>query len=91
MERNIYCVYLTHYSGDILPPYYVGSSSFKSLQNGYKGSVGSKKYKTIWDQEIKNNPHLFKTIILSFHNTRVGALKEELRFQKENKTKKSSQ
>lgn len=76
-----YVVYLTHYKGDKLPPWYIGSSSYEKVLNGYNGSVGSRKYKEIYLEEQKNNKHLFNTKILSFHNTRKNALSEELRLQ----------
>ena len=73
----MYCTYLTIYSGDKLPPFYIGSTSLQKYEEGYCGSVSSKKYKDIWRQELKNNPHLFDTVILSEHNTREEALIEE--------------
>ncbi len=30
----MYCVYLTTYSGDKLPPYYIGSTSIAKISNG---------------------------------------------------------
>ena len=80
----MYCVYLTEYYGNKMPSKYVGSSSIKRIENGYKGSVSSKKYKDIWKEEIKNNPNLFKVSILSLHQTREEALEFELKFQMEN-------
>lgn len=52
---SIYCTYLTIYSGSKLPPFYMGSSSLKRIQAGYKGSVKSKLYKNIC-------PHCNKTV-----------------------------
>jgi len=77
---TIYCTYLTTYLGNKLPPFYIGSSSVEKIQNGYKGSVSSKLYKTIWDSEVKTNPHLFKTIIISIHNSSEDARCRELKF-----------
>jgi hypothetical protein len=74
---TIYCTYLTSYSGNKLPQFYIGSSSTKRIEEGYHGTVTSKKYKTIWNQEIFNNPQLFKTKIISTHNTRDEALSKE--------------
>jgi len=62
---NIYCIYLTIYLGKLLPPFYIGSAKITSIEKGYHGSVSSKTYKDIWRQEIKNNPQLFYTIIIT--------------------------
>ena len=85
----MYCVYLTSYSGVKLPPKYVGSTSIKKFNTGYHGSVRSKKYKTIWKEELKNNPTLFSSSILSTHATREEALTAELNFQIENNVVKN--
>ena len=78
---TIYCSYLTTYSGDKLPPFYIGSTSIININSGYHGSVKSKKYKEIWKTEIKNNPHLFKTKIITEHLCRIDATARELSFQ----------
>lgn len=78
----MYCTYLTIYSGNKLPPFYIGSTSVSNIDKGYNGSVKSKKYKKIWIDEINNNPELFKTIIISKHKSRKDALKKELFFQR---------
>lgn len=72
-----YCVYITIYSGNQLPPFYIGKSNVKRISNGYKGSVVSMKYKDIWKSESKNNPHLFKTIIISTFEHEYEALQSE--------------
>jgi len=77
-----YCTYLTHYIGDLLPEWYIGSTLIKKIENGYNGSVSSKKYKTIWNSERKNNPHLFKTRVLRRFYRRKIALIHELKIQK---------
>ena len=77
-----YVVYITYYKGDKLPPFYIGSSTESKIHSGYNGSISSKKYKEIYRNEQKENKHLFKTRILSYHNTNEDALKEELRLQK---------
>jgi len=61
--------------------FYLGSSSVKKVQNGYKGSVSSKKYKQIWKEELKQNPQLFKTQIISYYTTRIEATEKENQFQ----------
>lgn len=77
----MYCVYITTYNGDILPRFYVGSSSIKKVNNGYRGSVSSIKWKNIWKSELIENPNLFTTEIISVHSTRKEALDAELLFQ----------
>lgn len=78
-----YVVYLTTYLGNKLPPFYIGSTSEKRLRSGYNGSVKSKKYKTIWDTERAENPHLFKTTKLSrTYHTYKEAQRVEARLQK---------
>lgn len=77
-----YCVYITYYSGDKMPKNYIGSSSVNRIINGYKGSVVSKNYRSVWKSELKENPHLFSTKIISYHDTRPEALWKELHLQK---------
>lgn len=76
-----YCVYLTCYNGNKMPPFYIGSTSINKINDGYKGSVESKKYKKIFIQELKNNPNYFKTFIISYCMTRKSALSRELELQ----------
>ncbi len=64
-----------------MPIFYIGSSSVKKVQEGYCGSVESKKYKDIWISELKLNRHLFETIILFKFNSREAAYKKELELQ----------
>jgi hypothetical protein len=77
----MYCVYLTTYSGNKIPKYYVGSSSLSKIKSGYKGSVSSKEWKLLWDYELKFYPELFDVIIISEHSTRLEALQSELQYQ----------
>lgn len=77
-----FCVYLTIYSGNKLPPFYVGSSSVDKVMRGYKGSVSSRRYKATWRSELKNNPHLFKTSVVKTFKTRELALEWENKIQK---------
>jgi hypothetical protein len=81
MTNNIYCTYLTVYSGNKLPPFYIGSTSVNKINRGYHGTVQSIKYKDIYRQELIDNPHLFKTKILTTHETREEAFAKELFFQ----------
>lgn len=77
-----YTVYLTEYSGKLLPRFYIGSTSEEKILSGkYFGSVSSKKWRKIFREELKSNSHLFSVKILSFHAKRNDALKEELRQQ----------
>ena len=71
----MYCVYLTHYKGTKLPPLYVGSTSIEKINNGYRGSVLSKKWKLIWTDELTNNPQLFSVSIIKTFDNRQDALK----------------
>jgi len=74
----MYICYLIKYSGEKLPPLYIGSTSMENLKNGYRGSVTSIKYGEIFKEELKNNPHLFEYEVLSEHETRASALEVEL-------------
>ena len=65
-----------------MPPFYVGSSSIEKVNKGYHGSVNSIKFGRIWKKEIKENPHLFKTIIVSIHEKRKEAIDKENKLQK---------
>ena len=77
----MYCVYITFYKGNKLPPFYIGSSTVKRIEKGYRGSVASTRYKTMWKYELEANPHLFKTSIISRHKNRNDALTRELIIQ----------
>lgn len=76
-----FVVYVTCYSGNKMPPFYIGSSSLHRLNKGYKGSVTSKQYSKVWKEELQSNPHLFKTHIISIHDTRQDALNKENKLQ----------
>ena len=80
MPTLIYCTYLTVYTGNKLPPFYLGSTSVDNINKGYRGSVSSEKYMDIWKQEIASHPDLFKTIILTRHETRQEAQDKEIIF-----------
>lgn len=69
-----YCVYLTSYFGNQLPPFYLGSTSIEKIQNGYRGSVSSIEYRENWKNE---DASLFKVKIISRHKTRREALEKE--------------
>ena len=81
-SKPIYCTYVTFYSGNKLPPFYVGSSDLTRIQNGYRGSVGSIEYSKVFKSELKQNPHLFKIKIISTHSTRPEAYIRENQIQK---------
>jgi len=88
--ENKFCVYLTMYKGNKLPPFYVGSSSIKKINAGYRGSVASVKYSKMWRKELKDNPHLFTTKIISKCATRQIAFDRENLIQHKFNTVKSS-
>lgn len=76
-----YCTYLTIYSGDKLPQFYIGSSTIERIyEHNYLGSVSSKKYKEIWKQELINNRHLFDIVILSEHSSQREAIIQERKY-----------
>ena len=78
----MYCVYLTIYSGNKLPPFYIGSTSVEKVNSGYHGSVKSREYKYIYMNELKMNPNLFKTKIISLCKKRDDAFTREKILQK---------
>lgn len=77
-----YCVYLTVYSGNRLPPFYIGYSTVKKIMCGYRGSACSKEHSSFWRSEQKQNPHLFSTKIISYHHTIEEAKSKEYSLQK---------
>jgi hypothetical protein len=84
-----YGVYIIVYFGNKLPKKtkdslkpprrYIGSSKVSNILSGYLGSVTSKKYSKIWNEEINKNREAFKIKILSYHDTDLEARKEEKR------------
>jgi hypothetical protein len=76
-----YCIYLTVYYGNKLPPFYIGSTLIKYIENGYHGSVKSKKYKETYRKELLENRHLFKTIIIEKYYSRKYAMFKERKLQ----------
>lgn len=81
MTSKLYCVYLTTYIGNKLPMFYIGHTSVENINNGYRGSVASRRYHKIWRQELFNNPHLFKTKILCTFDTKKEAAQKESSLQ----------
>ena len=75
--KPVYVVYITFYRGNRLPPFYIGWSTETNILKGYNGSVKSKEYQSIWQQERANHPELFKTIILQRFETSFEALTRE--------------
>jgi hypothetical protein len=75
----MYCVYLTIYFGNKLPRRYIGSTKVERIHQRYNGSIKSKKYKDLYLEEQSENKHLFKTRILTYHDSQEDAIKEELR------------
>jgi len=80
-----FVTYITFYKGNKLPPWYIGSTYEEKINKGYNGTVTSKDFKDIYKLEQKQNKHLFKTKILSYHETREEAYIEELRLQLKHK------
>lgn len=76
-EHKPFCVYLTIYQGNKLPPFYIGSSSVAKVNEGYRGSVDSEEYRDTWKSELANNPHLFRTVIVLYTSTRESAYDRE--------------
>lgn len=76
-EQSSYCVYLTIYRGNKMPPFYIGSTSVAKVSEGYHGSVDSDEYRDIWKSELAANPHLFSTVIVSYTATRESAYGKE--------------
>ena len=74
----MFCTYFTLYTGDKLPPFYIGSTKLARLDKGYHGSVLSKEYSAIWKDELKRNPSSFTTVVISEHQTRQEAFEKEL-------------
>jgi len=91
MENNKkYCVYITTYNGKKLPKHYIGSTSVEKINSGkYFGSVSSKRWKNIFQKELKNNPNLFSIKIYSYHEKRKEAIENELKLQLKNNVVKS--
>ena len=63
-----------------MPSNYIGSVYTDRIENeSYHGTVTSKKWKDIWDHEIKNHPELFETeILMRFTNRQNATNFEEL-------------
>lgn len=78
----MYCVYVTFYKGNLLPPFYIGYTTVAKVESGYHGTVKSLAYMKIWKSELKNNPDLFKTKILSLHESRKDASSKETLLQR---------
>jgi len=78
-----YVTYIITYNGSKLPKYYIGSTSKSKISNGYLGSIKSKKWKSIFKEEIKNNKNLFEIKILNEFETRKEALIDEYNIQKQ--------
>lgn len=86
----MFVVYLTCYRGNLLPPFYIGSTSIKRIEEGYHGSVASKLYKKIWNKELREHPERFNTRIVSTHKTREEAFAKEQKLQETLRVVKSS-
>ncbi len=78
----MYCTYLTVYFGNKMPMYYIGSTSIKKFNRGYRGTPSSVSYKSIWRSELRFNPQLFKTHLLKTFETRREAFQSEEKIHK---------
>lgn len=78
----MYCVYLTIYRGNQLPPFYIGSTTLSRINSGYRGSVSSRKYKPVWKRELAMAPHLFHTHVLFQCASRTEATEKEAQLQR---------
>lgn len=72
-----YCSYITFYRGNMLPPFYIGSTSVNKIYRGYKGTVSSREYRDAWKMELKKCPHKFSTKIIKIFDTREEAYNHE--------------
>ena len=80
-----YAVYLTFYKGSGgLPPFYIGSTTVENIKKGYRGTVSSKKWSSLWKQLIKNDFNSFDIVILKTFNTRYEAYEYENSIQRAN-------
>lgn len=74
----MWCVYLTIYKGNKLPPFYIGyTKTQKIIEKKYFGSVSSEKYKQLWKKELKENKQLFSSRILKEFEIKSQALEYE--------------
>ena len=78
----MFCVYVTFYGGNKLPPFYIGYVRVNRLFSGYHGSVSSKQYGVIWKEELRAHPELFKTKILKIYNHKEETQEREYFLQK---------
>ena len=77
-----FCTYLTVYTGSDMPPFYVGSTSVRNIEDGYHGSVRGKAFRDLWESNLRDNPGRFKTVVLTTHDTREEALEKEEQIQR---------
>lgn len=82
MEQS-YATYITTYKGNLLPPFYIGYARVSQLDQGYRGSVSSKAYKTIWEAELREHPELFSTKIIKYFDTKLAAKEHEAYIHKQ--------
>lgn len=78
----MYCVYLTTYSGNKLPPFYIGYTTIRNIERGYRGSVSSKLWKDIWKQELLAHPELFKTQVICTSEDHKSIQAKEAKLQR---------
>lgn len=78
-----YCTYKTTYTGTLLPPHYIGSSTVSKVKAGYNGSIASARYGLIYKQEQRVHKSLFSTEIMTLHETRDEAFNKELELHRQ--------
>jgi hypothetical protein len=77
-----YCVYLTVYLGNKMPPFYIGSTSVERItKRNYHGTVKSREWRETWKQELHDHPEFFKTKIICYHESREEAQAKEADLQ----------
>lgn len=74
-NKDSFCTYVTVYSGNKLPTYYIGSTqTSKILNEGYCGSVCSKKYSETFHKEVEYKFDLFDVYILKEYENHKDAI-----------------
>ncbi|QIG73799.1 HNH endonuclease [Rhizobium phage RHph_N34] len=80
-KLKLACVYVITYSGDDMPPFYVGSKYTSALvEENYHGSVASSEWAEKWHRTVKEHPERFRRKILHTFDTRKEADDFERKF-----------
>ncbi|QIG69679.1 putative homing endonuclease protein [Rhizobium phage RHph_I46] len=68
------CIYVVTYSGDDMPPFYIGSVYTRRLiEENYHGSVTSGYWAERWHKSVKEHPERFRRKVLFTFDTREEA------------------